>query len=527
MEGESTNINQVDDQHINLASGNATVDDDKELLRVELHNKSELLKKSQNENQNLRKKYKELLDMVKSKNDEQKRKEKKEVDSELTQWRIYWEKVVSLMTEIIPFTIPKDIDSTQQRNILLELTNQLYQYAKNTTGSSEYKILEQKYKLNKQKLIKLKTHCNSLLDLLQKSRIDHQKANKKRSHDENQGFSENIFEEQFKYLESVKRRTNSRFILQPVHDDILCTNRVRHKHAKKSHVLHETNSNKVAMKNSNKESSTMKNTCIKNSSKLAKINDHTINNSTQIKTIDSLLPVEDETQHINEVVHLVDESVVKPENIIEINNEKIEVNNINEDDVIKDIQDEISLNNQLNNISSCRDASEELRKMVYNAVQHQTDSSNQNLISKQMKSFSISNPNSISIINQQSPSIIKNNTDVANIDSINIKSKVSANANIQSNVSRKKTNDNLEFSEQAAEQIIGELESTIPRKKEKSKIKAELMNHRVNYGRRVNELIDATNKLKEQYNKVDSKYRIDLDDIILEPIQDPLLIENI
>ena len=444
-------------------------------LKVEIKKKAETIKKYQ-------KKYHNLKNSIKE-------NQKEDANEEIKKWKAVWEKVVSIMTEVVPFGIPKELNSSQQREILLEVTKKLYYYAiNNYSGSAQFQNLQKKYQKNKQKLIKLKEQCKSLLDALQKNR----EKNMFKAHMENsKKINENLFDEQFKYLESLKQRSNSKF--EPVYNDIYYKKR------------RDINYNSKC-KNSGRKDKTRKNP-----------SNH---------EIDSLPSTHDTDDHIKEMIQLDNEQIIqKNDDIISINNELVQIDKINEDDEMTKIDNSKALDQELEEIPLSTDASMEIRKMQNKSKQINSYTKailaqdNLNAFNFQMfhHPLSLSNPKSLNIINNDSNIYSQpdqqpqqKETELApKIEEIpiEIEKNVSKNVNHAPTINASKT----EFSEAAAEQVVEELEktkTTESKKNENHIRKKDLMDHRIKYGRRVNELIDVANKLKDQYNLIEKKYKM-------------------
>lgn len=210
FENISINVQLNDDQiyannsNDNQLSQEQILENDVRILRSEIHSKTEYLKKIQNENKSLRKKYNELLNIMKSKETQMKRDFRQKGYEDSIKWQAVWETVITQITHVIPYTLPKDLNSEQQRNILVDITKQLCAFSVRSNETLEHKKLKEKYEKTQRKLKQLKDQCSSLLEIIQNQQHLAEKSHKPTMNDI--------------YLSNTN--TSSKYRFNTIHDDI-------------------------------------------------------------------------------------------------------------------------------------------------------------------------------------------------------------------------------------------------------------------------------------------------------------------
>lgn len=493
------------------------------LLRTEIHNKSEMLKKYQNENKNLRKKYGELLELMKKK-DSKNKKQVNHHDDHL-KWKNTWEKVITLMTEIIPYSIPKETSPDQQRKILYELTKRLCQIARNTNESIEYKNLKNKYTRNKEKLIKLKEQCNSLLDIIQSKKNQTLSIKERYYRQLYENDDDDVLYNNYYDSNNKQNGLKSKFYFQPVHDDIYMNHihyerensptiqNLYYQEQKLNQKIYnnrtKSNRSKNNVEANDKQSFTKKQTSSKKQNTNTKENDTIYSSSNESK--DKILNNDQETTEpiSNAKEHIIDE------------------------------------NKNIDESKSKAKKSQELPKATDLTFSNPViiDAHSNSKTEESSKKLNSQTHNTQNKINKSSTKEIKEENNPQNFLSSQNSKETTSKAEYQKNeflFNQKNSNAlnefntiDQEFSEKEAEEVLNELESMKSSSDAKGEIiqttiqqriataspekntnyndkkksgKKDFRSYQIRYGNSVNELIDITNKLRDQYYEVNKKY---------------------
>lgn len=486
-----------------------------QLLRIEIHNKSELLKKSQIETKDLRKKYKELLELVKE-NDTKTRKPLNN-NKDLLKWKSVWEKVITQMTEIIPYTIPKETNPDQQRAILLELTNRLCQITKNSTETTEYKNLKCKYERNKKKLIKLKEQCNSLLDLIQLKKNQTNYANLNRYQNYNDGFDEILYDDDYE-INNNNRKTKYKFGFKPIHDDIILNkftndkdsplidnqyNNDQNINRKKSSIVSKSNKTKLNEKPNNldqSEYSTKKN---KSKMHVKRVNTNQTDNNFEKKNKKDDYYYSDSSSKRKHTI-LSDQNT-------NIANPPTKANLAFSNLVIIDVKLNSEAEGQLKNSNDFSDHRNHSNKTIINensqSHSYQSKETKKEISKHENQENDLpvdqidSNLNEIDEILDQEIS-----EDEAEEVLNELESMKSSSNNDNEIVTKQTSESRIIIQNQQTKENYNSTQSLGNSSESKRISKKDFINYRIKYGKNMNELIDITNKLRDQYYQVTKKY---------------------